>query len=338
MKINKVSDEKVAPTWAFGSKSLDNYEKTEAISKKDIERLNIADPKKITESVLSKECDAIEKCATTGKTYHYNSTWEAKDVNHLKEFASVCGLDANKVKGVDPKAILKEIGEIEQQASTSYMIKTASKVEKLVLQDPFHLDERANTSHMDYENWQKTAKQGNLSEAPSIDLGAIKAIRGGENYFSNPESKNAINQNSITNPNAIKEFIESEKVDNGMRLKQEKLARDLAKKENTKEWENSIIEAMPKNDIVPKGNVFPTETMNAQSGLNSPSSKMGVYSDFKIEDVPTLTEGEKIKLSQDEHKKSIQRPIKEKEEFHTSSSSVNKVSDTFADELKKYLK
>lgn len=338
MKINKVSDEKVAPTWAFGSKSLDNYEKTEAVSRKEIERLNIADPKKITETILSKECDAIEKCATSGKTYHFNSSWDSKDINHLKEFASVCGMDANKVKGVDPKALLKEIGEIERQASTSYMIKTASKVEPLVLKDPFHLDERTNTSHMEREDWQKIAKQSNLSEAPSIGAGTIKALRGGENYFTNADSKNAINQNSITNPDAIKEFAESTKIDNGARLKQEKAEREIAKKTNAKEWEKSIVEAMPKKDVIAKGSVFQTETMNPQSGLNKPSSQMGVYADFKVEDVPTLTEGEKLKSSQDERKKSIQRPQVEKEEFHTSSSSVNKVSDTFADELKKYLK
>ena len=342
MKINKVSDEKTAPSWAFGSKSLDNYRDTEAFTKKEIERLNITKAASVTEVTLAKECEAIEKCATTSKTYHYNETWQPKDINHLKEYASACGLNANKVKGVDPAPILNDMNNIEKQASTSYMIKTASSNNpeklKLALSDPFHIEEKVNSTHMDKYDWQQVTKQANLAEIPSMDLGAIKSIRGSESIYVNSEPKTAINQNSIVNPDAIKNLSESTVLDNGARLKQEKAAREEAKRVNAKEWEKNVISSMEKNDIVPKGSVFPTESMHAQNGLSNPSSSMGVYAKFDKNDIPEKTAGELIKERNISSKQSIQRAAKEKEEFKMEKAEIRTISTTFADELKKHLK
>lgn len=337
MKINKVADEKVAPNWAFGSNSLDEFEKNKAILKTEVERINIA--KDVTDDVLAKECEAIEKCASSGKIYHYNSKWTEKHIEHLKEFAAACGMDSSKVKGVDPTPLIQDMDEIEKQASDARVIKTASaQNSKLVLSDPFHLAEHADTSHMDKEDWQKVKKQSNMKEVPSMVSGSVKPLRGGEDYLKNTDVTVAKNQNSIANPDAIKQFVESEKIDTGARLKAEKQAREDAKKVAHAEWQKNLVDAMDKKDIVPKGNVFPTEVMNAQSGLNSPSSQMGVYAKFDPKNIPEKTAGEKIKDSREEWNRSIQRPDKVKTEFKMDKASTRSISEVFGEELKKRVK
>lgn len=340
MKISKVADEQVAPSWAFGSENLDEFEKNRAILKNEVERINIAT--NVTDDVLAKECEAIEKCASSGKVYHYNSKWDKQHISHLKEFASACGMEEAKVKGIDPTPLIEDMKVIEQQASASRLVKTAAAVTtnapRIVLDDPFHIDRNADTSHMEKVDWQTIKKQSNLKDAPSILSGAIKPLRGGEDYLTNSDVNPAKNQNSISNPNAIKEMSESTEIDTGARLKAEKQARVDSKKQAHADWQKSLIDAMEKRDIVPKGNVFPTEVMNAQSGLNSPSSQMGVYAKFDPASIPEKTVGEQIKESRAASKAAIQRPVKDKAEFQMDKAPVRGISDLFGEELKKRIK
>jgi hypothetical protein len=337
MKINRVAEEKIAPSWAFGSKSLDDYEKNKAILKNEVERINITPNTKVSEDVLAKECEEIEKRAASGKPYHYNSTWSEDSVKHLKEYASACGMKQDKVTGVNPEALINDINEIERKANEAFAPTKANEKNKLVLPDPFHIDERSDMSHMEKKNWERVGRQANMKDAPVMEAG-VRPLRGGEDYFANSESKTAKNQNSITNPDAIKQFAESEKLDTGARLKKEKADRITARKDANKEWEQNVIKAMEKNDIVPKGTVFPTEVLNAQPGLNTPSSQMGVYSKMDKKDIPEQTAGEKVREARKQWNSSIKRPEKEKAKFEMSKSSERGISDTFGDELKKLLK
>ena len=208
----------------------------------------------------------------------------------------------------------------------------------MALSDPFHIEERSNTSHMDKKDWQVIERQTNLGEVPSILSGSIKPLRGSESQYINSDPKIAVNQNTIRNPDAIQTLAESEKLDNGQRLRNERLARETEKKTATKDWEQGIISSMTKNNIVPKGNVFPTESLVANNGLSSPSSQMGVYAKFDKNDIPELTAGEKLRLSNEERKKSIQREDGTKTEFKISKAETRGVSDSFTEALKKHLK
>jgi hypothetical protein len=95
---------------------------------------------------------------------------------------------------------------------------------------------------------------------------------------------------------------------------------------------------MEGNDIIPKGNVFPTEVMNAQPGLNNSSSQMGIYSDFDPAELPEKTKGEMLAEANEERRKSIQGEAKDKEWSSDGKSAARGISDTFGDELKKHLK
>ena len=344
MKINKVSDEMKAPVWAFGSKELEAHAKNEQ-AMKSVERINAIPASQVNESTLAQECDAIEKCASSKKVYHYNSTWKAQDVSHLKEYASACGLPVDKVQGVDPTDLAEEIKPV--QAASQSMVKTAStetkqptladKLAKIEF-DPFHFGKNTDMSHMEKENWQEVKSASKMAEAPTMRGGAVIPSRGGEDYFKNSEPKTAKNQNSITNPDAIKQLAESTEVDTGARLKTERIAREDAHKAEHKSWQDGIVAAMTHKDIVSHGKVFPTESMTANTGLNNPSSRqMGVYAKFDKDSVPEFTDGEKIKVANEQRKAAIQRPGKEKSEFHVEKAATRGVSDILAEELKKRL-
>jgi hypothetical protein len=289
----------------------------------------------VNEAVLAKECEEIEKCAAAGKSYYYNTNWKKEDVSHLKEYASTCGLNKDNVKGVDPTE-LKDFCENKENP----ILKTASvsapvKDTQFIL-DPFHFEKLADTSHMDKKNWQEVKSEAKLKEAPVMANGIVQPLRGGENYFKNSDSKLASNQNSITNANAIKELAESTAIDNGARLKAEQKKKIEAKNISKKEWEQNLVESM-KDDVLAKGKVFPTEVLNAQPGLNAPSSKMGVYAKFDPNQIPEKTVGEKIKENNKQAKLAIQRQPKEKSDFKVERAAARSISGLFSEELKKQL-
>lgn len=339
MKIFRVAEEKVAPSWAFGNKSLDDYQEKEMV---DLERLNVTPSQNVTEETLLAECKHIELCASSGKTYHYNSTWSDSHISHLKEYASVCGLTS--VKGIDPKVVIEDRTQITQEAQNSRNIKVASVAlpdqKKIDLGDPFHLEERSDISHMEKTKWQEVKKQANMKEVPVMLNGNIIPIRGGEDYFKNSDIKaNAKNQNSIADPDTIKNLAEGTKEDNGMMLKRLQKEKEEMKKQTHASWQKDIVDSMEYKEIVPRGKVFPTESMNAQSGLNSPSSKMGVYAKFDPENIPSKTQGELIKEQNEaEHKRINPRAEKAKYEFEMSHQANRKISDVFSEQLKKYVK
>jgi hypothetical protein len=336
MKLFRVAEENLSPSWIANNKAIESY-KNIAISKEEIKRVNKIASNNITEDIIAKECEEIEKCASGNKIYHYNSIWDAQIVSHLKEYASAIGFDKSKIVGINPEEMMNDIGHIEKKANeTNKIYRTASS--KLVLEDPFHLEKLSDTSHMDKEDWQVISKQINLKDAPQMTIG-VKPLRGGEDYLKSSEPKVAKNQNTISNPDAIKSLFESKEVDNGLRLKLEKAEREASKIKEHSEWEKGIIDSMEKRDIVPKGKVFPTEVMNAQTGLETtPSSKMGVYAKFDKDSIPERTEGEKIKESRKEWNDAMKRVAKEKQMFEMNRQEERGISDTFGDELKKALK
>lgn len=327
MNISRVSDEKNIPWISSVEESIfsqNNLPKIERLS--SIGEFN--------DSVLSEECEFIEHCASNGEVYHYNVNWDKEAISHLKEYALACGMEISNFKEAEPKEItLKE-------SSSNELVKTAEADNdpvddlKSIWKDPFNIEERSDMSHMDSHNWAQVTKQNVLS-SPSLDSGKVISATGGEDYNLNSDTPLASNQNSITNPNAIEELAKSSSIDNGERLKQENQSRVESKKENHKSWEQSKIEEMNRNDIVPKGVVFPTESLNANSGIQSNSQ--GVYSDFDPSSIPEKTEGEKIAENKQKYIDSIQREKVKDNWEKPSSESFRSISDDFSESLKNNL-
>ena len=326
MSILRVADEKSIP-WFM------TEEQKSSVQAEEVESINIAE--EVDEAVLAQECDRIEACSSNGKPYHYNANWDAGVVRHLREYAIACGMDLEKFRGFDPSGIQKESAAEESMVRTASTKSSATAALKGVWKDPFRIDERSDTSHMNAANWEQVKKAEVLDPA-SIMTGTIIPLGGGENYFLNSDVNPASNQNSITNPDAIKQLAESKKLDNGERLKQQAKAKEEQKKQEHATWQKEKIAAMANGDIIPKGTVFPTETLNAHTGLNHAPIHGGVYSSKK-QSMPAKTEGEKIAENNAARKASIQRPKETDNWQKPCKQSSRFISDVFASSLAKQL-
>jgi len=339
MRIGKMSEESQVPDWVVKGSTLEAIERNAKLIEKNVDRINATAAEEVMEQDIVEECDHIEKCASSGKPYFFNSNWKQEHISHLKEYACVCGIDKQKVVGIDPTELVKK------EASSKQMVKIASVEEstleeelKNALGDPFHIEERINMDHMEKENWEVVKRQAEISNKISMD-GSILPLRGGENYNISNTPSLPSNQNSIHNPNAIQELASSKSRDNGTRLAEERKAKEAKIKQNHSDWEQSKIQAMSGNELLPHGVVFPTEVMNAQSGISDSVSRPSVYAKFDPDLVPEKTEGETISERNNERRASIQREEKENREWEElKAAPTRSISDTFSSELKKFLK
>ena len=327
-----MSEEKMAPSWAFNS--ADQVEELGLITSQDVEAFDKL-PSKLTDEDIIGQRDKIELCASNGSVYYCNSEWDKSATSSLHEYASICGLPEDKFKSINPKRVevtknvqfeadksmTKEIRKAELCVKAS---KSASEAVELLAKDPFNLDKIANAEEMQNKWTPEVGKQEILSEKPSMMSGAIKSIRGGEDYFSNSDI-NLVTQNSITSPDAIKTFAENGE-DNGAKLKQEQKDKTAKKEIERKAWEQGKVDAMTPSGnegVVAKGCVFPTEIVKGTTGI------------YKEIERPDKTMGEKLVEANEVRKTQVD---KEKHEFIPGKASTSGISDTFANELAKYLK
>ena len=310
--------------------------------------LNMTTANMVNDEIIDSECEKIEACASSSKKYYINSSWDSSHKSHLREYACAMGISPKLIVEVAPKA-----KEIVKTASSSKTIKTAqvaeaeeaviSKKDKnhsllvAALGDPFHIEERANTDHMEKEDWQKISSQKVISDKPSILQNSIVPIRSSDRYDKNTNGIIASNQNSIVDPLIIDKLANSKSEDTGQRLKKQAENRRLEKANEHKQWEDDVIKSMTHKDIVAKGRVFPTESMVAQSGLDCPASRR-IANKFDSSDIPAKTAGEMIKDQNAAYREQIKRP-KEKNEWEIPSrESSREVSESFVESLKKQLK
>ena len=92
-------------------------------------------------------------------------------------------------------------------------------------------------------------------------------------------------------------------------------------------------------NIISKGKVFPTESLNAQGGMGESKTRFGIYSDVDPKNLPEKTAGELISENNKVRKEKITRNEAEKDNWqHARKAQVRSISDDFSDSLKKYLK
>ncbi|MFA5312109.1 MAG: hypothetical protein WC375_02180 [Methanomassiliicoccales archaeon] len=339
MKIFRAADAKVAPSWVFEKGATDEFEQKHFVSPDEVTRISIASADQVTEGIIARECDYIEKCANEHKPYHYNASWKAEAVSHLREYATACGLPVDQFKGIDPEKYIPKVTSKTSDDFTKVASVDQTTASKAVfeLRDVFHLGLMDSKDKKEPDAWQTVKDTSKLDDKPSILGSSVRAIRGGEDYNTNSFSNTAPGQNSITDPSAISKLAESNKEDNGEMLRRQKAEREALKATEHTSWQKSAVDAMPQIDIIPKGKVFPTEVMNAQPGLNTPSSKMGVYAKFDPQAIPEKTGGEQLSQKNEERRASIQREVTEDDWQHVRRSSIREVSPTFTDALKSRL-
>lgn len=341
MKINRAQDVHSVPDWVTAGTHIEAIEKNAKLLAAGIERLNATASSDVDEMCLFAECEQIEKCASSQEKYYFNSTWKSEDLNHLKEFASICGLDSSLMVGIDPTTV------IEKEASSNTMVKTASTAVqesslerglKEALGDPFHIEARTNTDHMDKADWQKITPEAKMTNSPDISLaGGVLPLRGGEDYRISNQPSLASNQNSIVDPGALDRLWASEEEGNGERLAREAKERIDSRSAKHSEWQQEKVAQMEADGWEAPGTIFPTEVVDAGSGISS--SFMGAYSAADLSDLPEKTAGESLSSHNDDRKASIQRDdVDDDREWDRIKKAPSvRVSDHFMDELKKRL-
>lgn len=339
MKINRTQDTQNVPDWVTAGTYLEAIEKNAKLLQAGVERLNVTAASEVDEMCLFRECDQIEKCASSNKTYYYNSTWNNKDISHLREFASICGLRIDKMIGIDPTSVIRESSkQIEKTASVAVKTSSMENALKEALGDPFHIEDRADMSHMEKSNWQVITPESKLSDIPVTAMnGGICPIRGGENYRISNQPSLASNQNSISDPGVLDRLWKSEEESNGERLARQAEERINMRSKNHENWQNEKVSQMKADGFEAQGVVFPTEVGNVGSGISS--SFMGAYSEADLKNLPDRTAGESLSDQNEIRKASIQREAKvETEEWERIKASPSRmVSDYFTNELKKRL-
>lgn len=338
MKISKISSNTewlegfVLPTIKTAA-TAPAITSAETSSPEDVSPLS---PEAVDETVLAFECDKIEKCASSNKPYFYNKAWSQESVSHLKEYASVVGLPEGQFIPAEYSAPVKT--ETIKVASANTTTKTAEATTpskaKLDLGDPFKFEEKIAAASREKRDWQVNTPSQKLELNP-VMTGGIVPVRGGENYNIQNTPKLASNQNSLANPKAIENLAESTDLDNGARLAKEREERIAGKKQEKKQWEQDIIDAMPHRDIVAHGKVFPTEMLNAQPGLGSPASRR-VAGNFDPANMPEKTAGEMLGEQNKARHDAISRPKVESDwQEAAKGAAMRGISDSFTESLKK---
>jgi hypothetical protein len=337
MKINRMSDEGMTPDWALSLRgALDNDSQTREASA-ELEKVEL--PTELTEDELIDQRDLIEQCAAAGATYRFSATWSKNQKGELKEYALACGLDMDSFVEVSEQEQVVEASEedVFQKVASGFSetVVASDETPRLVLNDPFGLDEIEDRDLT--PQWERIEAEKKLSDKPSMMTNAVKPIGGGEDYLANSDVPLASNQNSIVNPSAIEQLANSEVESTGERLARQAKEKQEQKALEHQQWQQDKVDAMEHRDELPKGTVFPTESMNAQPGLNTPSSQMGVYSNFDVDSIPEKTAGEQIADQNEARRQAIRGEEKEKHEFKIQSEASRSISDDFTESLKKNL-
>jgi len=310
MKISRMSDENILSIWASEKQNEDA--KIKLIANDIISQM----PEEVGEENLTVEREKIETHASNKTKYLYSSNWSKSVIASIKEYAAICGTE---IEAIDLNNY-----SIQKVASSSQMTRTASKTETVLkLNDPFHLENIEQKQER--SDWQTITAEKKLVGNPSMMTNSVRAIGGGEDYFKNSDVPLAQNQNSILNPNAIKEFAESKVEGIG-----EKLARSVKEREEFKQKESASREqdmaSKMKLDTLIRGSVFPTGIMNLQAGSASSNITLDKSN------LPKETVGEKIAAVNDKRKSDRHN---QRGEFSISKEAKVGIGDSLFNSLKK---
>jgi len=330
MILSKVANDSIVPDWMdeIGDLSLDSQSSGNSLSVVNVD-----------EVIIASECEKIEQCSSQGQSYACPCNWPPDVIQHLKEYASVCKV--RMVLGGAQKPVIQasmepkmtKTANYESQTSRSFNSAVDDITAKLsaVMGDPFHIVERTDMSHMQPAIWEDVKPESKLSEKPNMKSLSITTLRGGENYHKHRKGDVAIGQNSIVAPDAIENLHNSDYQTEGEKLADSNQQRRLSREEAKAEWEREKIEAMPGHEILPRGKVFPTEVLNANTGI-----KPTVFRE--PDSMPELTVGEQLRGINAQRRESIQRPKSEDRSWEQPSrAATTSISDVFAESLQKHL-
>jgi len=329
-RVFKISAESDIPDWLINEPPAPKFAGNQAAAER-ITKL----PTTLDEDGLNGEFNEIEKCASAKSPYYANTHWDDSTKQRIREFAFVSGV---KIVNVDPKDV-----DIVTM-SVKEVIKTASGAPKMTVDskviDPFRFEEKGNMDHIyKGDKWESLKPEAKLS-APVPIMGSNACIRlsGNEDYRKSSSLKIKPGQNSITDPDAIKNL--SATVDTGTRLKAERLEREETRKTEARAWELDVLKAAQASQKV-EGKLGESSiefsTVGKLGMTGAAPAHSGVFG--KSRDIPEKSSKELIAEANQQRKADIQRETADENTWDSLQGAArHEINDVFAQELEKALK
>jgi hypothetical protein len=123
----------------------------------------------LDEDGLSLEMERVEKCASSGQNYSYNSEWPVEQVSRLREYAEVVGFKGKMMPitaSSEKQTIVEDDDLMKQLASIQANNVEASTNLRLAVGDPFLLADK-NDVVKTKNNWEKVNPENRLASGPN---------------------------------------------------------------------------------------------------------------------------------------------------------------------------
>jgi hypothetical protein len=266
--------------------------------------------------------DGIRNAAASGRPFYVDKAIDGISMDKLTEMAEMAGLPRESIVRTDAK-----LAQSVQSAAPD-VVQTPKKKElvditKLGFADPAVFDKN---------NDRGTTTEKKLSEKPSVEIGAVRSIRGDDSYNISPENNPRTGEASIAAPE-VKGVSDKSKSSADV-IREQNEARRLSTAFNKEDWEAQTM-ANVDHGALPRVGV--AGTGGAANNTVSPSTpgQMSIGSKEQATD-SRMDTGDMIRRENERRLNSMRRPREDGRHWDAETSSVpNKVSDALYESLKK---
>jgi hypothetical protein len=194
-------------------------------------------------------------------------------------------------------------------------------------------------------DWQKVTSECRLASSPDVNsrAGSIMPIRGEYTYETSPSLRVRRGENSVADPDAIGKL--SKEQDSGERLRTENATLASERKAAKTAWQMEAVQtaknmgagALPRSNIMLASDAAP-QYKQSDVDLNQGMIELSGMTDGKSRnEVPDLSEGEKLRSASASRKSSIQREAVKENWERVKGTTKPTLSDEFADALERQL-
>lgn len=321
MMIQRNSDTGKAPDWFLSAGVEDGEISAAADARASMTR----------EEVVAAKTQ-IEQCAERGKRFFVHKDLEPEVRSELSEYAEAVGLPSGDIREISDRqqqsyAAVQALSGIEQEEERVERPEPVFDIGPKEPTDPSHFAEKTD--------WEKPEAASKMARRPDMNSGVVP-IRGADSVETSRIVGNRLGENSMADPDAIRDMVESEAQSSRDRIRSGNEERKADISFDKTNWEAEAIAGMDRVEL-PRSGILRTEAPQSQNHSATSQYENSISQDGR-EDAPDRTMGETIADRNAQKKAEIQRQKEDERAWNNPHSSVpEKVSDLFAEELEKKL-
>lgn len=274
----------------------------------------------------------IEECARTGKAFHVSKSLAKEQLQDLKEYAQVVGLQEDQVVSVSDDDV--------QKANLAPLSKEKPEEKSVPEKDPFGLmDQWASEDvfrpNRDWETNKPAEKLGGRGTSE----GSVQRVDGVETYEAQRDVQVRPGEASISDPDAIGKMAKKDGPSSRDVIRQSNEERRDSITFKPKEWEAEVLSQMEDRGIIAKGGIRMTEAADPQPHSPVAPGQHSIFDDGNpVDKMPDRTEGEKIVDVNEERRASIQREKSDDRSWdEVKTPTKAEISDLFYEQLKEQM-